>query len=184
MQKPRIRPTFSVHLAPGADEAMVELRERLRGTDYEDCTRSKGRCAYFFVDEEERRVWSPHLSIQVEPKAEGSLLRGRFGPHPELWTLFMFLYTAVGFLATIGLMLGFVQWQSGMDPWGLWGVGLGVPGLAVLKDRISASISKPVQKRAYNNTDTRPRSTLVMRSFSMVYIRYILTFQRVLTVIR
>ncbi len=132
MQKPRIRPTFSVFLAPQADEAMAELRDRLRGTDYEGCTRSKGRCADFFVDEDQRRVWSPHLSVQVEPTKEGSLLRGRFGPHPELWTLFMFLYTAVGFIATIGLMLGFVQWQSGMEPWGLWGFWLGVPGLAIL----------------------------------------------------
>ncbi|MBT8396711.1 MAG: hypothetical protein HKO65_12415 [Gemmatimonadetes bacterium] len=132
MPKSRIRPTFSVHLTPQADEAMAELRSRLEGVDYADCTRSKGRCADFFVDEEERKLWSPHLSVQVEPDAEGSLLRGRFGPHPELWTLFIFLYTAVGFLAVIGLMLGFVQWQSGMDSWGLWGVWLGVPGLVVL----------------------------------------------------
>jgi hypothetical protein len=111
---------------------MEALRERLKETDYEECTRSKGRCADFFVDEEERRVWSPHLSVQVEPTEGGSILRGRFGPHPELWTLFMFLYTAVGFLATIGLMLGFVQWQSGMDPWGMWGVWVGVPGLLFL----------------------------------------------------
>jgi hypothetical protein len=111
---------------------MEVLRARLMGTDYEECTRSKGRCAYFFVNEEERTVWSPHLSIQVEQEAEGSLLRGRFGPHPELWTLYMFLYTAVGFLAVIGLMFGFVQWQSGMTPWGLWGVAIGLPGLAVL----------------------------------------------------
>jgi hypothetical protein len=108
------------------------LRKRLKDTDHEECTRSKGRCAYFFVQEEERTFWSPHLSVQVEPSEGGSLLRGRFGPHPELWTLYMFLYTAVGFLATIGLMLGFVQWQSDMDPWGLWGVCLGVPGLAIL----------------------------------------------------
>ena len=67
-------------------------------------------------------MWSP----------AGSVLRGRFGPHPEMWTLFIFLYMAVGFLATIGLILGFVQWQSGMDPWGFWGVGIGVPSLAVL----------------------------------------------------
>jgi len=132
MEKPRIRPTFSIPLSPGADEAMGILRERLRGMDYEECARSKGRCAYFFVDEDERRIWSPHLSVQVEPKSEGSILRGRFGPHPELWTLFVFLYTAVGFLTTIGLMLGFVQWQSGMTAWGLWGVWLGLPGLAVL----------------------------------------------------
>ena len=127
-----IRPTFAIPLVPEADEAMEILRERLRDTDYEECTRSKGRCAYFFVDEEERKLWSPHLSVQVEPTERGSLLRGRFGPHPELWTLYMFLYTAVGFLATMGLMLGFVQWQSGMEAWGMWGVWLGLPGLAVL----------------------------------------------------
>lgn len=132
MEGHRLRPTFSIRLGPGPDEAMAELRDRLRGTDYDECTHSKGRCAYFFVDEEERRIWSPHLSIQVEPRPGGSVLRGRFGPHPELWTLFMFLYTAVGFLATIGLILGFVQWQSGMAPWGLWGVWIGVPSLATL----------------------------------------------------
>ena len=132
MQGHSIRPTFSIPLTPGADEAVTILRERLKGMDYDECTRSKGRCAYFFVDEKERKIWSPHLSVQVEPATKGSLLRGQFGPHPEIWTLYMFLYTAVGFLATIGLILGFVQWQSNMDPWGFWGVWIGVPGLAVL----------------------------------------------------
>ena len=125
-------PYFSIPLAHEPDEAMEVLRGRLTGTNYEECTRSKGRCAYFFVDEEERRLWSPHLSVQVEPNSAGSILRGRFGPHPEMWTFFVFLYSAVGFLAIIGLILGFVQWQSGMAPWGLWGVWIGVPGLAVL----------------------------------------------------
>jgi hypothetical protein len=132
MDRPRIRPTFSIPLAADADTAMATLRERLKGTAYEGCSRSKGRCADFFVDEEERRLWSPCLSVQVDPAQNGSLLRGRFGPHPELWTLFMFLYTAVGFLAVMGLMLGFVQWQSGMEAWGFWGAYLGFPGLGVL----------------------------------------------------
>lgn len=132
MEGHRIRPTFTIALRPGPDQAMGTLRERLEGTEYVDCTRSKGRCADFFVDEEERRIWSPYLSIQLEPSGDGSLLRGRFGPHPELWTLFLFLYTSVGFLTLMGLLLGFVQWQSGMDPWGFRGVWVGVPGLAVL----------------------------------------------------
>ena len=54
MPRHRIRPTFSIPLRPGPNEAMEILRERLKGTDYDECTRSKGRCAYFFVDEEER----------------------------------------------------------------------------------------------------------------------------------
>jgi hypothetical protein len=35
-------------------------------------------------------------------------------------------------MAVIGVLLGFSQWQSGMDPWGLWGAWIGIPGLAVL----------------------------------------------------
>jgi hypothetical protein len=132
MDRPRIRPTFAIPLGPEADDAMETLRARLEGSEYEECSRSKGRCADFFVEEEERRLWSPYLSVQVEPWQEGSLLRGRYGPHPELWTLFMFLYTVVGFLALMGLMLGFVQWQSGMEAWGFWGAYVGFPGLAVL----------------------------------------------------
>jgi len=132
MPRPRIRPTFSIPLAPEADRAMSTLRERLAGTEYEECSRSKGRCAEFFVKEEERRLWSPCLSVQVEPAPRGSLLRGRFGPHPELWTLFMFIYTAVGFLAVMGLILGFVQWQSGMSPWGFWAAAFGFGGVGIL----------------------------------------------------
>jgi hypothetical protein len=132
MERPRIRPTFSIPLTPEPDAAMATLRERLTGTQYAECSRSKGRCAEFFVKEEERRLWSPCLSVQVEPTREGSLLRGRFGPHPELWTLFMFAYASIGFLALMGLMLGFVQWQSGMAPWGFWGAGIGLPGLGIL----------------------------------------------------
>jgi hypothetical protein len=128
----RLRPTFTIPLEPDPDEAMAVIRRRLEGTAYRECSRSKGRCADFFVNQAERRIWSPYLSVQVEPAGAGSLLRGRFGPHPELWTLYMFLYTATGFMAVMGLILAFVQWQSGMDPWGLWGVGVGVPGMLSL----------------------------------------------------
>jgi len=132
VDRPGIRPTFSIPLAPDADTAMATLRERLQGTEYAECSRSRGRCADFFVGEDDRRLWSPYLSVQVEPVPDGSLLRGRFGPHPELWTLFVFAYGTLGFVAVMGFLLGFVQWQSGMAPWGFWGTAAGVPGLGLL----------------------------------------------------
>jgi hypothetical protein len=132
MDRPEIRPTFSVRLTEDPNDAIEVMRGRLEDTDFQDCTRSKGRCAEFFVPEKERRVWSPYLTVQLERLGRGSLLRGRFGPHPEVWTLFMFLSFALGFLAVLGLMLGFVQWQSDMPTWGFWGSYLGVPGLVGL----------------------------------------------------
>jgi hypothetical protein len=128
MKPKRIRPTFSIALVPDPDRAMEEFRSRLADTPHVECTRSKGRCAEFFVEEDQRTIWSPHLSIQLESMGEGALLRGRYGPHPELWTLYMFLYFLMGLLATLGLILAFVQWQSGMDAWGLWIGGIGLAG--------------------------------------------------------
>ena len=128
----RIRPTFTIPLSLDPDEAMALIRTRLQGSRYAECSRSRGRCADLYLDQKARKLWSPYLSIQVEEGENGTILRGRYGPHPEVWTLFMFLYAAVGFLAVMGLMLGFVQWQSGMAPWGFRGFYLGVPGLALL----------------------------------------------------
>lgn len=132
MSPPKIRPTFAIPLSEGPDASMKVIRGRLKGSNWAECSRSKGRCADFFVRREERRLWSPYLSIQVESRGNGALLRGRFGPHPEMWTLFMFLYAGVGFLTLLGLFLGFVQWQSGMEAWGLWGAYVGLPGMASL----------------------------------------------------
>jgi len=132
MKPPRIRPTFTIHLSTPAEEVMATLRERLHGSEYADCSKSRGRCADLFLTKAERRVWSPVLTIQVEPMEDGSLIRGRYAPHPEVWTLFVFLYAVAGFMALMGLMLGFVQWQSGLDPWGFWGCHIGIPGFFLL----------------------------------------------------
>jgi hypothetical protein len=132
MDRREVRPSFSVPLSGEANELMELLRERIGKTDHVDCTSSKGRCAEFFVPEGERRLWSPYLSVQVDATGETTVLRGRFGPHPEVWTLYVFLSAAMGFMAVIGMILGFVQWQSGMEPWGLWGLYLGAPGLLCL----------------------------------------------------
>lgn len=132
MKPPKIRPTFTIRLAASADEVMTTLRGRLQESEYADCSKSKGRCADLFLEKSERRVWSPYLTIQVEPTEDGSMVRGRYAPHPEVWTLFVFLYAVVGFLALMGLMLGFVQWQSGLVPWGLWGCYVGIPGFFLL----------------------------------------------------
>jgi hypothetical protein len=134
MTRPKIRPTFSVPLALDADTAIDEMRRRLDASEWVACTKSKGRCADFFIQESERRIWSPHLTVQVDarPDEGRSRLRGRFSPSPEVWTLFMFLYFGVAFLGVMGLMLGLVQWQSGMEPWGFWGVYLGLPGILLL----------------------------------------------------
>ena len=97
---------------------MAIMRRRL-GDDFRECTMSAGRCMDLFVEDQDRTFWSPHLSVQVEDAEEGSRLHGRYAPHPEVWTLFVFLYAAFGFAALIGLGWGFSQVVLERAPWGL-----------------------------------------------------------------
>ena len=131
MDVPRIRPTFDLQLSKPPDEAITAMRRRL-GPEFQECSRSRGRCMDLFVDESERGFWSPHLSVQLEERDGGSQLHGRYAPHPEVWTLFVFLYSAFGFLALIGLGWGFAQYVLGRPLWGLLLTPAALAAIAVL----------------------------------------------------
>jgi hypothetical protein len=130
---PLIRPTFELELPLERDEAISALRQRLTDAPaYAGRWRAKGRWAELYVPEPERRVWSPYLAIRLTGTPEGCTLFGRFGPHPEVWTFFMFLYVLVAFLVLFGATLGYVQWASDAAAWGLWAVWIGVPMLLLI----------------------------------------------------
>jgi len=100
------------------DELMEKVRDRL--LECPDCTGvSVGRHAELFVTDEERRVWSPWLSITAEKQANGSVLRGRFAPHPGVWTLYLFLAFGLGFAFLVGTTWGYAQWAIDRTPWAL-----------------------------------------------------------------
>lgn len=81
-----------------------------------------GRSFDLFVDSDAEHFWSPHLTVQVEPREGGSTLHGRFAPKPAVWTLFVFLYAAAAFAGMIGAAWGFAQWAMDSPPWALWSV--------------------------------------------------------------
>ena len=132
MTAPAVRPRIELALADDPDRVMAALRSRLH--DCPGCTGvSVGRHAELFVPEAERRVWSPWLSVTAEAGDRGgSLVRGRFSPHPHVWTLYMFLAFAIGFALLVGITWGYAQWAMDERPWALASVPLGAAALAGL----------------------------------------------------
>ncbi len=122
---PRVRPRFELELPDDPETVMERLRERL--PECPRCTGvSVGRHAELFVPEDERRVWSPWLSVTTEGAREGgSLVRGRFAPHPQVWTLYAFLAFGLGFGLLVGVTWGYAQWAMGETPWALLSLPLG-----------------------------------------------------------
>ncbi len=133
MKAPLLRPTFTSLLDRPRQAAVEEIRRRLVSRDdLAGRWRGKGRWFDLFVPEAERRLWSPYLSVRLDEEGERSSAYGRFGPHPEVWTFFMFLYFLVAFLVLFGGTFGYVQWASDESAWALWMVWIGVPVLLLI----------------------------------------------------
>jgi len=138
-----LRPTFTIPLALEREEAIERIRAGLAESVPANRWLGKGRWAEIHVPGEERRIWSPYLSVRLDefdahhraagqPEGTRSVLFARFAPRPEVWTGFVFLYSVVAFLALLGGILAYVQWASDESPWGLWALGVGVPFLGSL----------------------------------------------------
>ena len=125
-----MRPTFSVELPLSADEAIDRIRTEVDVSNFN--TMSAGRSAEFRVPESERRFWSPYLSIQVQDTADGCVLRGRFSPRPEIWTMFIFVYFVMTFAIFFGAAFGYVQWTLDYSAWGFLAVPIGILVIALL----------------------------------------------------
>lgn len=132
----QIRPAFVLEVECEAQELGRKLARRLRA---KACPVSglvaPGRIE-LHVHGSEQHMWSPQLILEGEECGQHTILRGRFGPHPSVWTLFMAGYAACALLGLVALSFGLAQLTMESPPWGFWGIavagllGAGISGLA------------------------------------------------------
>ena len=127
VMRPRFRRTSAV--APEA--AFAALREAVAdpGCRFRARFAEMHGHAEFRVARSERHFWSPTLGLEIRADDAGTTtVHGLFGPHPALWTFFMFLHFGAATLATLGLVLAWSQWSLDESSWGLWAL----PGAVIL----------------------------------------------------
>lgn len=122
----RMQPTFRVRVPGSISEATARLQSAAASDAHGPHADAGGSCLDFRVAPEERRLWSPHLSVQLTPTDDGVVLFGRFAPRPEVWTFVMMLYFAAAFVAICGLVYGLVQVLLGATPWALAAIPAGL----------------------------------------------------------
>ena len=88
--------------------------------------------------------WSPQLRLDLSESGSGTLIHGRFAPHPHVWLMYLGIHS-VGALGTLGaVMFGISQWLTHQTPWALWAL----PTLPVLALSLIHISPRPERRRS------------------------------------
>lgn len=111
-----LRPRFKMDFNESQQEIISKFEDNLKDGECKYCSKIVDGHIIIDVPKEENHFWSPQLNIEVE-KVEGkeTVVKGLFGPKPQVWTLFMFFHFAVA-VAFIGFsIMAYVQWSIKTD---------------------------------------------------------------------
>mgnify|MGYP000872094629 FL=1 len=107
-----LRPRFKMTFNESQEELIAKFSANLKDGDCKYCSKIVDGHIVIDVPMEENQFWSPQLNIEIE-KTENNktIVKGLFGPKPQVWTLFMFFHFAVA-VAFIGFsVMAYVQWS-------------------------------------------------------------------------
>lgn len=127
-----MQPTFVLDVSENADAALARLRRAIKSPELAGRAESAGPCLDFRIDRAHRRLWSPHLSVQLSDKDGGCELYCRFSPRPEIWTGVMATYFGAVTLIFFAAVYGYVQWFLGERPWALVAIPVAAVAIAGL----------------------------------------------------
>lgn len=118
----QIRPRFKVEYPESMEVIKNKLKKNLKGTGEGIYGTVIDGHATLSPPKEEQHYWSPQLSLSFESHGDGSLLRGLYGPRPEVWTMFVLFYSIIGFAILVISVIGYSNWSLGQSAAILWAV--------------------------------------------------------------
>ena len=107
-----LRPRFTIDLQLNKEQVLTKFKKVLKDTDSRFPSRFVDGHIIIDVPKKEEHFWSPQLHLEVVDVPENTtILKGLFGPKPQVWTLFMFIHTSVGIAFLVfGVML-YAKWR-------------------------------------------------------------------------
>jgi hypothetical protein len=119
-RRPRPRPRFEIARSEAPEGLLARLRSALKADRSVRGLVVPPTRVELCLPNEERRIYSPQLTVDVRRSDEGSLVKARFGPDPHVWTMYVALYAVAVFGAFVCLAFGASQWVAGQQPWALY----------------------------------------------------------------
>jgi hypothetical protein len=92
-----LRPRFKIDLDDNYNVVLKEFSKELKSDTCKFSGKISDGHVFVSVSKKDEHFWSPQLHLEIiEITDETSLLKGLFGPKPQVWTLFMFIHFVIG----------------------------------------------------------------------------------------
>jgi hypothetical protein len=118
-----IRPRFEITSEEDLASFMGRMSLRLRASAGFVCGVAAAGRVELYVPPSRQRLWSPELVVEVRATDEGTVLEGRYGPHPHVWVGYAALFAVVAVGITASLVFAFAEWTMKVSPVALYALG-------------------------------------------------------------
>jgi len=111
-----LRPRFKMDFDESQQNLLEKFKNNLEDTNCKYCSKIIDGHIIIDVPIEENHFWSPQLNIEIEKVEDNkTIVKGLFGPKPQVWTLFMFIHFAAA-VSFIGFsVVAYVQYSLKSD---------------------------------------------------------------------
>lgn len=111
-----LRPRFKMNFEESQQKLLAKFQSKVKNTDCNYCVKVIDGHIVIDIPAEENHFWSPQLHIEIEQIDENrSIVKGLFGPKPQVWIFFMFIHFAMA-VAFIGFsIIAYVKWSLKSD---------------------------------------------------------------------
>ena len=93
-----LRPRFSIDLDTSKDKILQIFSGELNNENDKISGNIVDGHIFISIGKKDDHFLSPQLHLEIiEKTSETSILKGLFGPKPQVWTLFMFVHFVIGF---------------------------------------------------------------------------------------
>lgn len=107
-----LRPRFKMDYNLSQQKIIMKFKDNLTHKNCKYCSKIVDGHIVIDVPKNEDHFWSPQLNIEVVEGGdkEKSIVKGLFGPKPQVWTLFMFIHFVMAFAFIAFSIMAYVQW--------------------------------------------------------------------------
>ena len=111
-----LRPRFKMEFNENQQKLIAKFQRNVKNANCKYCVKVIDGHIVIDIPADENHFWSPQLHFEIDRVDENkSIVKGLFGPKPQVWTFFMFIHFAMAF-AFIGFsIMAYVKYTLKSD---------------------------------------------------------------------